>query len=74
MLPFEWGSKTFLPGVPKKYADMVGSMDVNLALINSQSFSNYSSIVNLNIGIWFTGIRAWRAEILIVKTQTSAQL
>ena len=58
----------------KKYANLVASRNVNLAIINGSSFSNCSSIVELNISTSFVGIGAPRPEISILKAQTCVHL
>ena len=53
----------------KEYRDLVGSSDVNLALINGLSFSRCFSIVKLNKSTFFVGIGSFKAEISKRKAQ-----
>ena len=58
-----------ITGCPKNYTVLVGISDVNLAFIDSYSFSKCSSIVSLNIDTSFADICGLKADIWILKDQ-----
>ena len=57
------GEHSPFTGVPRKDANLIGSSDVNLALINGYSLSKSSFMVNLNMNTSFIGVGAFGGEI-----------
>ena len=60
--------------VPKRQTGLVGSSNVNFALIDAQSLSKCSSIVNCNIDTSSVAIGALGAKILLLKAQICIHL
>lgn len=71
---FTWNTQRISSGFPKKWPDLVGSSDDNLASTNGKLVLKRSWIASLSIDTLFVNIGTFSAEISMLKVQVCCHL